>query len=157
MAAPLIENLKRRTAENAAANAAAIRQRTDQNAYTSIAGDVGRQLILDADGRNRYVSGAELQQLKEMGNRLDCPPPGSIIPCKLVSAERLDAYNRRVRAFVEAKGAMSESAPRFSTPAMSGGLKLPSLPKPRGLVCDENGRNCKFNVEQLEDGRTVTR
>mmetsp|Transcript_65151 Transcript_65151/g.108236 ORF Transcript_65151/g.108236 Transcript_65151/m.108236 type:complete len:208 (+) Transcript_65151:3-626(+) len=157
---PLIELLKQRTEANKEQNAAAVRAATEANAYTAIAGESSRTTAL-FDGVIRFLSPKEIKSLESQGFELSCPPPGSIAPCvvqrRLSPTERGRQQMARLRNEVSSEsGKLPSIGPTFAPAKM----ELPKLdlrlPGSDRMICDASGRNCKFNTEVLQDGRSVT-
>ena len=70
----LVSELLRRTEMNKDRNAAIVKASTEANAYQAIDGSVGKRLVTDLNGLNRYLDANEIRELT-LQRRLACAPP----------------------------------------------------------------------------------
>ena len=116
---PLIDYLKKKTADNKEANDARVNRITNAAAASPYAGEPGmKRMVTNTDGGTIFLYDAQIAQLTREG-RMRCDPRASV-PCRIVE---IDGY-----------GPM--------------GMDL-QLPEVKELVCDDNGRNCKLTSPLL--------
>ena len=116
---PLIDYLKKKTADNKEANDARVNRITNAAAASPYAGEPGmKRMVTNSDGGTIFLYDAQIAQLTREG-RMRCDPRASV-PCRIVE---IDGY-----------GPM--------------GMDL-QLPEVKELVCDDNGRNCKLTSPLL--------
>jgi hypothetical protein len=88
----LVAELLRRTEANKARNDAIVKATTEANAFTAIDGSVGKRLVTDLSGRNRYLDAAEVRELTRQ-RRLACAP-SVMEPCRYATTAMRTARNR---------------------------------------------------------------
>ena len=84
----LVSELLRRTEMNKDRNAAIVKASTEANAYQAIDGSVGKRLVTDLNGLNRYLDANEIRELT-LQRRLACAPD-VMQACRMVEPSRDD-------------------------------------------------------------------